>query len=468
MKRLLSTSPPIITATLLAIVSWVWLPLFFTQGLFVDGITYGTVSNNLYLGLGSVFSPHYTATLHPQFFEHPPLVFIIQKFFFDVFGSSLYTENIFSATQLILSFFLFKKLEKEIFETPLPLASFLFLTTPILIWGFSNNLLENTLIVFCLASVILSVKALKSKALYKQVLSGVFIYLAFLVKGPVGLFPLIVPVLWAISFRHQYSIAKGLLHQLVLILALGLFAFLSFLLWPELLNNLQSYFSAQLLPALSGNREVTTTFRGTILLSLLVQLIVPIVMIIAALIFSKKEKPRFSPKLWFIFILALSASLPLAITHKQRDFYLIPSIVFFLVFAAHYLQPVVGKVKWSRLKNKSLHRVIWAAAFAGFFYSITQVEKPRRDGSLQEDVKAISEIVGLQTVLQTKTDTWNNWRFHAYFMRIAQISLDDTQRHKFLLMNKGQGDKPEGDFKKVPVELNHFDLYESTKDLKNQ
>lgn len=46
--------------------------------MFVDGVTYAAIARNLAQGNGSFWSPFYTATLYPQFFEHPPLGFALQ------------------------------------------------------------------------------------------------------------------------------------------------------------------------------------------------------------------------------------------------------------------------------------------------------------------------------------------------------------------------------------------------------
>lgn len=447
------------------LVAWIWLPLFFTSGMFVDGITYGAISHNLSQDLGSFFVPHYTATLHPKFFEHPPLVFILQKFFFDLFGSSLFTENIFSAVQLIISIWLFKKLEKLLFGSGHWLSTILFLTTPLVIWGYSNNLLESTLIVFCTASVVTTVQALNNKSPLRLYLSSLFIFAAFLSKGPVGLFPLVAPMLWTVTHRG-FSFKKGIISQFHLLLGLLLSAAISFYLWPELWQNLKSYFSIQLLPALSGNREVTTSFRGSILLNLVVQLLIPIALLLAAWIFSKRVKLKTNPNLQFLLILALCASLPLMVSSKQRDFYTLPSIVLFLLYFSQMARPIVDNLKWNFLLNPWVLRGFFLAAFAGVIYSTSMIGSPRRDGDLQSDVVIISSVVGTQTTIATNTLTWNDWTYQAYFMRLAQISLDDQKPARFMLLPKGfRGETKKGqqEYRKVPLELHHFDLYEMVK-----
>ena len=53
----------------------VMLPELVTKGMYVDGQLYATISRNMAEGLGSLWSPYATATLFPEFYEHPPLAF---------------------------------------------------------------------------------------------------------------------------------------------------------------------------------------------------------------------------------------------------------------------------------------------------------------------------------------------------------------------------------------------------------
>jgi len=73
--------------------------------MFSDGIIYSAISNNLANGYGSFWYPHFTKVAHIQFHEHPPLVFIIQSYFFKIFGDAFYTERIFSLFTAVLTAF---------------------------------------------------------------------------------------------------------------------------------------------------------------------------------------------------------------------------------------------------------------------------------------------------------------------------------------------------------------------------
>ena len=51
------------------------VPRLAHRGMFVDGVTYASIARNLAEGRGTFWTPSYTATIYPQFHDHPPLGF---------------------------------------------------------------------------------------------------------------------------------------------------------------------------------------------------------------------------------------------------------------------------------------------------------------------------------------------------------------------------------------------------------
>ena len=83
--------------------SAVLLPILIQKGMFLDGVTYATISKNLANGYGSFWIPQYTQTHFSQFHEHPPLVFGLQSLFFKLLGDGFLTERIFTLFTAILT-----------------------------------------------------------------------------------------------------------------------------------------------------------------------------------------------------------------------------------------------------------------------------------------------------------------------------------------------------------------------------
>ena len=134
------------------------IPSIIPKGMFLDGITYATISRNLANGLGTLTKPFYTETIAPIFYEHPPLVFWLQSIFFTFFGDSVYVEKLYSiATGMFTGWGLLllwrgfaKDNDKKFNWIPI----LLWITTPIVFWAYPNNVLENTLGIFTIFSVL--------------------------------------------------------------------------------------------------------------------------------------------------------------------------------------------------------------------------------------------------------------------------------------------------------------------------
>ena len=56
----------------------------FRDGMFMDGLLYATVANNLASGLGSFWHPYHSLTYFPVFHEEPPLLYGIEAIFFKI------------------------------------------------------------------------------------------------------------------------------------------------------------------------------------------------------------------------------------------------------------------------------------------------------------------------------------------------------------------------------------------------
>ena len=60
-----------------------------------DGVEYAAIARNLSEGYGSFWSTYLSDTRHPDWHEHPPLVFWIQGLFIKTFGDGPYFEGVY-------------------------------------------------------------------------------------------------------------------------------------------------------------------------------------------------------------------------------------------------------------------------------------------------------------------------------------------------------------------------------------
>lgn len=432
-----------VTATLFA---GLLVPPLVQDGMFLDGVTYSGISKNMAHGLGTYWNPEYTKTLYTNFHEHPALFFIIQSFFFRVLGDGIYTERIFtfltsliSATAIVLCWNLFSK--EKVMKRSSWAVVFLWITLPIVIWSYKNNMLENLLSIFTLFAVYFISKSLKGGAIIYSFIGSIFILLAFLTKGIVGLFPLVIPFFFLASFNKQQK-GKTIGYGLFLILTFLFLYFLITRIFPEIRQNITSYIHQQVLPSLNNKREKYVNSHFSILLKLLSELAMPLMISIAILIVKriKRLKATFiyrSETLYFL-LTALSASLPMIITLKQRRYYLVPSLALYVLsigfFIMPYVIPYLENLSYNTLKW--IKRITSLSACGILIFSILHIGSYSRDEEQIKDVHAITDIIPAGTIISTTKETWANWALVAYLNRLGNISLDCDHEGEYYLIEK--------------------------------
>ncbi len=191
-----------------AIVGVLLIPTMVQEGMFLDGVTYSAISKNMAHGYGTFWNPHYTQILYPDFHEHPPLVFIIQSFFFRVLGDGFLTERIFSFLSAVLTIVGIEKCWKlMIRDSELRvmgwLPVFLWITIPLVSWAYKNNILENLLSVFTTFAVYFILKSIIEKRFIFLLAGSVLVIFSFLSKGAVGLFSIAIPVIFLLVYNQN-------------------------------------------------------------------------------------------------------------------------------------------------------------------------------------------------------------------------------------------------------------------------
>lgn len=158
--------------------------------MFADGVDNATISRNMAKGLGQFWRPHHTATLAPEFYDHPPLMFGMQSLWFRLLGDSIYVERFYSLTTFILvgilMVLIWREMTNDIKTGWLPLL--FWFAVPKVSWACANNMLENTMSVFVTAAALFYLKSLKANRIFFVGLCGLSLALGFLSKGIFALF----------------------------------------------------------------------------------------------------------------------------------------------------------------------------------------------------------------------------------------------------------------------------------------
>jgi 4-amino-4-deoxy-L-arabinose transferase-like glycosyltransferase len=346
---------------------------FVQDGMFFDGLIYASEARNFADGTGTFWHPfYYTIT-----YEQPPLFFPLQGLFFIIFGNGIFTERIygffiFSAVILFCALIwkqLFEKNENE--RSYLLLAVVVMLTFNSFSWAFGNNILECTMCLFDLMAVYFMFKVIldgKNKGWY--LFAGISIVLAFFTKGFVGLGVLSVPF-WSFIFLNRKPFSKII--QDYLLLCIPLIAALLFIIYYPPANIFFSeYIRTQVMGSLEGKRETVESAWGHFWV--LKELVVYEVSIVACLIillyimarstdvsiFYKAHKKYF----FFFMALALSCSLPILISIKQRAFYLTPSFPYYAFGFAILLAPFISVLEKKIISPRTIKRTNYILLFA--------------------------------------------------------------------------------------------------------
>lgn len=433
------------------------------EGMFLDGLTYSSVARNLANSSDNLWHLQYTQTLYTHFYEHPPLGFWLQALLFKIFGDSIYIERIYSFLTFILTItgisLIWKEISpgKTIRKHWIPVL-FLILM-PTISWSFSNNLLENTMVVFLLLSIYFLIKNFFSNKLIWIALAALFIFLAFMTKGFVALFPFSI-YFWIYLFNKNYTFKQFLKNTSLLFVSFLILVSFMLLISRDGINYFTTYINNQVLRSLTEVQNVPE--RWNILFKLFSELAIPIIIVIILLLVNRKNFRPLNNWFYILISLGLSASLPIIISLKQSRFYLLPSLVFFAIAFALIAYPPITKFLEKSMKKKLKTSLIFFSfiiLISSTIVIFNQFGKVNRDVILVHDVKKIVEKIPQGLVIGIDENLNSNWKLHAYFARYGNISLDYSNSKNNLYYLSQKNDLDTCLYHKVKIHSERFFLY---------
>ena len=454
------------------------LPRLLSYGMFFDGVTYASIARNLAEGFGSFWQPYYTETVYPEFYEHPPLGLFLQSLAFKIAGDSLRVEafyGFFASLVVLSTIWLIWRLEKNINENQaggwVPVLMCVFI--PMTSYLFSNNFLEGTLTVFTTLAALFAICSLLSTKriifVTLSIFSGIMIFCAVLVKGPVGLFPLAIPFIWYLTRDHK-NISRPIITTLLMLLGILGISYILILSNDDFLISMKRYYSRQVVASLSGNRDKSSDHFGIIMVTFR-EVIVPFLVGIVVWTIFRIKKHRLSIKpgnvTLFYFLIALSGSLPIAISPKQLMWYVYPSFPFFALAIASmfnapfkHIEDVLANTLKSRLTIVSVGSLIFIGSIVWMFAENGMVRKEKefhKDFSLQ-----VVHIPSRQIISVYPPNLKSNWPLVANMQRSFRASLTDSLGCKYLLTTIDQKNHVDslGTYKAIhPPDLSRYLLY---------
>jgi hypothetical protein len=456
-----------------------FLPRSLDDTMFMDGVTYAAIARNMSMGIGTFWKPYFADSFWlpydngTYFSGHPPLQFGLQAILFRIIGDSTAVENIYDLIILIGYVILISKIWQKLFGNQPVLKSYSWL--PVLCWygmvivwySIPNNFLDSTMGIFCLLSCYFQLLLLKqytpsSRQLILPVLAGICIVLAFLTKGPVGLYPLAFTMLYTFVYDSN-PFKKGLKSTIImfgtLVVAGGMI-----LAYQPALEFLSTYFQGQVVQALLQKREKTGTgWEAHFLLVLdLVRNVYPHLLVLIALNFAAfllRIKLSINAGVLricqFVFLIAFSGIAPMLVSVKQYPHYLIPALPFVAMgFASLLVEKTDLIIQMFKKTSVILLGIAILGCWAITFKKVNSIEPD----IMAENAKDLKKYLAPKSTIAVCHDLFQNADIHSYFQRYHLLSLTTrTDSSKYILANADC--LPEFDAKKDSVVTLHGNFY---------
>lgn len=435
--------------------------------MFMDGLLYACISRNMAFGVGSFWHPELTQTLYASFYEHPPLAFWLQSHWFSVFGDYELVERFYSLSCFVFTGLIMRRIWRDMAIPSLRhhawIPILLWFSFSLVFWAVSNNMLENTMMIFTTLAVWLFFR--KSGPRWMNLMfMGWSLLAGFMVKGFVALFPLSLPF-WAWIFRKEYNLVRCL-KELGWIILFGGVAFLILVgLMPESLAFFERYIEKQLLGSLKNVQTVSS--RWYILWRLFTESlpILGVLLVFAWMNRKRKALETKSPEAWILLGLALSGVFPIMISMKQSGFYILASFPILALSLGLIISPSIEIFRKLYGGNKSIYKRIMFLAIIlfglGVGLSVYFAGRIGRDEKLLEDINLMIEVIPTNSIVSIEPDLYENWSLHGYFQRKASISLDPNGQHghDFYLLKKETDFPIPTIYRQVMLPLSGYQLY---------
>lgn len=440
-----------------------------TDGMFIDGVVYATLANNLANGIGSFWALKHAERLYSSFYEHPPLMPGLQSLFFKVLGSGYLTERVYCLVVSLLTMLLMARIWQRILPgSPLrnwwPLPLFFWMLNEDAYLSYTSNMLECTMTLFNLGAVLCLLRWYAgTTAARGAALAGaaVLTILAFLTKGPAGLYPLAFFGAFAV-LKDEWN-WKKLATPTIFLTALTAGGLGLLLLHEPARACLSAYFNQQVMAAITGKRTENIAPHRFYMLQRFLETHAHFIGLLGLIWYFalKKRGVRVAtetlPAVRFFAVLAAAALLPVMISPKQAPHYIVPALPWIALALGAALAGIL----------QPLRRVIvpaaatWAVGglvVAAAFFAFSQRHKVRSD---------LAELKPLFAHIPPYASVGFFEKNHAlvlnsYFQR---YNFNDVDRfgyqHQYLIFETGQQLPPElvNDFEEITVSTKKYKLY---------
>ena len=454
------------------------LSVLIQDGMFMDAVLYTSVAHNESIGFGTFWFPQYS-TLNiaglSSFHEQPPLVFGIVSLFFRALGDSIYVERLYTFLTMCITMLLMAGLWNQLYKREainkkyIWFVYIIWISIPCIYWAYSNNMCENTMGIFALASVLQSYKALESQKARPEYwfLSGLLIFLATMSKGFPGFFPICVPILYYFIVKKE-DLSRILISSTFLT-AIPLICYGILFCFPVSRESLSIYLFKRAFHRIGS--MPTVEYRLDIIYRLFCQLIPPLLIIAIIFLFARRRNKdagsyfKNNKRAWFFIAVGSVASCPLALTLVQKDLYLIPSFPYIAIGMASLSLPFVSKWVEAIDVRKQLYRWLLISNIVLFIFSIGflgwRYGQVNREQDVIHDVYVIGKVVPKFSTVTVPAAMYDEYNFilHGFLMRYDNISISPYKQYDYFLVEKTMKTTIPPTYTLVQLPTMKYDLY---------
>ncbi len=396
------------------------IPDLVTPSMELDGVIYAGIANASAEGYGSFWFPPNFEAASPSFHDHPPVGLWLLAQWFGLLGGAFWVERLFLLLTILGCCGLLAGHWRYLQSSgQLPWSGgswwpvLIFVLMPVSTSVLKNNPLEALLTLVTLVTVLLAWWVRLSIA--GHVLVGLGVLVAIGTKGPVGLFPLVAPMVLAVIGDH--GLRRGMLNSLVATITVAL-VIAGLLLHEDAGTHLSRYWDAQIVASLTGQRQIE---HGRFYLLGQLGLNVGVAALVALLPAIWMRRLRLPRVFWVYLCLGLAASLPLLLSPRQYRHYLLPSLPYFAVCLAMIAPPVIERVRATYVQTIVM-MVLVVCCWRGF----TLFGEPGKDRVKLATAEAIASLGerGAIVFCQPSLD------IRAYLFRYQGIASDVSQENE--------------------------------------
>ena len=446
---------------------------FLSEGLSRVGMDNAVVSQRMAEGFEEFWLPSLSSPGNPDRMNYLPLGYWLESRWFQLFGSNSFMAEKFYS---VMTYFILAALMIWIWSLIgnnkrtgwLPLLCWI--TIPIVTWSATNNLLESTMTMFILLSVVFLLKAGRASFIAQSrlalgkptgpyrlsrtawiVLAAMSMELAFMVKGFAGLFPIFFPFLYWLMVRRERVLFPVYTTGVILLVWMATL-FTAILISPEIYHHMYNYLHHQMIGGVLHVHTVASRFY--ILYVLVVQWAIPLAVMALLCAIRIKNRPfyrymffwRNRNKLtavqiersklgWFFLAMGFSGIVPIMLGLKHQEFYIVPTLPFFAIAMACLMYDLIED--WLERMNKTAERVLLGLAIlifgSGLLLNFNSIHKVNSNQDLLSDMRLILPYLDEGEVVMASDEVMQNSEAAEYFYRYKKITFDTLPMHKHCL-----------------------------------